>query len=353
MFATKYTDIQEKIKFDITSGRFGRRHSKLPAFRILAAQYKVSPVTISKAMNYLRNENIIDIRGTRGAFVKKNIQVREKFNNIAVIHKSIGDQAGLYANEVLENYVSQHNMGLLTLSVAGSAQYEPSLYSSLKADGFIFMHGALSRESAKAFHTAKIPFVSLNRLDCDYVSWVDYDNEASMSEALDFLLDTRCRSIAYVGFKNNFGGLMQRLFNIYKQKMIAANCFDEKLFIAHDTTQAMRKQFGVSFVEESGRRMARYLLSLPELPDAILIHAGISYDAIIEECTMHGVDLPRQTRIVLSMEDFQEYPSDVSVSLAPFKKKVELGFELLHTLITNRRLKPEHIVLKQKLIKVL
>ena len=67
MFEAKYTDVVDALRFDIRNGRFGGRNVRLPSFRELAKEYNVSLVTISKAMNFLQQENVVDIQGTRGA----------------------------------------------------------------------------------------------------------------------------------------------------------------------------------------------------------------------------------------------------------------------------------------------
>ena len=351
MFETKYTTIQEKIEFDITNGRFGGRNAKLPPFLALAAEYSVSPTTISKAMSYLQDKNVIDIRGTRGAFIKKKIDVRETYGNIAVIHKFIGDRAGFFANSIIEEYARNNDFGLLTLSVAGVAQYEPTLYTKLDADGFIFTHCSLDEESAWSLHHAKIPFVSFNRLDCDCVSWVDYDNEGDFSHALDYLQESGCRKIAYLAFKNDFGSMQSNLRKIYQDRMTAAGTYDENLFITRHTKPEMRSKFGLTFVEEAGKLVTEYLLNLPELPDAVYVQDGIIFDSLIEECARRGVDLKKQTKLLVYLEDAFDYPEDVSVMLSPFKEKVRLGFKLLQNFIETRQLNRKTILLNHKFIK--
>jgi DNA-binding LacI/PurR family transcriptional regulator len=302
-------------------------------------------------MSYLRDKNVIDIRGTRGAFIKKKIDVREKYDNIAVIHKFIGDPAGFYANAIIEDYARANDFGLLSLSVAGISQYEPSLYTKLDADGFIFTHCSLTEECAWALHNAKIPFVSFNRLDCDCVSWVDYDNESDFAEVLDFLLETGSTRIAYLDFKVDYGKTQANLRKIYKRKMTDAGIYNEELFIAKYTKPEMRRKFGISFIEKAGKIIAEELLSMPELPDAILIQHGIIYEALIDECARHGVDLKNKARLVVNFEDAFDYPRDVFVMLCPYKDKVRLGFNLLHDYITTRNLKRKTILLNRKFIK--
>lgn len=66
---TKYTDIYTKIKEDIETGRYGI-NEKLPQGRILAQQYAVSELTITKALNLLVREGYIVRRRGSGSFVK-------------------------------------------------------------------------------------------------------------------------------------------------------------------------------------------------------------------------------------------------------------------------------------------
>ena len=200
MFDAKYTDVVEALRFDIRNGRFGGRNARLPSFRELSKEYKVSLVTIAKSMNFLQQENVIDIQGTRGAFVKADVTARPRSNDIALIHNFIGDIEGFHAIEALEEYAKEKKMGLLSLKAAESTQYLPELLTKLNADGFIFMHSSLTGETAEALAHAHIPFVSFNRLDLDCVSWVDYDNTGSFAGALKFLLSTGCRRIAHIDF---------------------------------------------------------------------------------------------------------------------------------------------------------
>ena len=55
MFDAKYTDVVEALRFDIRNGRFGGRNARLPSFRELSKEYKVSLVTIAKSMNRKRS----------------------------------------------------------------------------------------------------------------------------------------------------------------------------------------------------------------------------------------------------------------------------------------------------------
>ena len=150
MFDAKYTDVVEALRFDIRNGRFGGRNARLPSFRELSKEYKVSLVTIAKSMNFLQQENVIDIQGTRGAFVKADVTARPRSNDIALIHNFIGDIEGFHAIEALEEYAKEKKMGLLSLKAAESTQYLPELLTKLNADGFIFMHSSLTGETAEA-----------------------------------------------------------------------------------------------------------------------------------------------------------------------------------------------------------
>lgn len=345
MFEAKYTDVMEKLRFDIRNGRFGGRNVRLPSFRELAKEYDVSLVTISKSMNHLHRENVVDIQGTRGAFVKEAVIARPRSNDIAVIHKVIGDQTGLRAIDMLESYARERKMGMLALKASESMQFLPDLLANLNADGFIFMHSSLTEETARALYHAKIPFVSFNRLDFDCVSWVDYDNDGGMVDALTFLLENGCRRIAHLDFKVSFGNYQKNLHEIYRRMLSAAGCFDDSRFIAFDDKDALQREFGLSFLDVASRRAAVRLLELPELPDAIIVRA-LSVESLLDECAKHGVDLARKAHLLLALEDIREYPDNVSLLLSPYREEVKAGFDLLCKFISTGTRGPEHISLQ-------
>lgn len=345
MFDAKYTDVVEALRFDIRNGRFGGRNARLPSFRELSKEYKVSLVTIAKSMNFLQQENVIDIQGTRGAFVKADVTARPRSNDIALIHNFIGDIEGFHAIEALEEYAKEKKMGLLSLKAAESTQYLPELLTKLNADGFIFMHSSLTGETAEALAHAHIPFVSFNRLDLDCVSWVDYDNTGSFAGALKFLLSTGCRRIAHIDFKVNFGNYQAALHAVYRKTLEEAGCFDERLFIARDTRGEMRRIFGQQFLEAASRRAARYLLELPELPDAIIIRS-FSGEVLLDEFARHGIDLEKHSQLLFTLEDIQDYPERFPALLFPYREKVRAGFDLLYKFIRTGNCGPERIILQ-------
>ena len=345
MFEAKYTDVIDALRFDIRNGRFGGRNARLPSFRELSKEYKVSLVTISKSMNFLQQENVVDIQGTRGAFVKAEVTARPRSNDIALIHNFIGDIEGFHAIEALENYAKEKGLGLLSLKAAESSQYLPELLAKLNADGFIFMHSSLTEETALALSHAHIPFVSFNRLDMDCISWVDYDNADSLVEALKFLFSTGCRRIAHIDFKVDFGNYQAALQAVYRKTLEEAGCFEEDLFIACDTRNEMRRTFGQQFLEAASRRAARHLLELPELPDAIIIRS-FSGEVLLDEFARHGVELEKKSRLLFALEDIQSYPERFPALLFPYREKVRAGFDLLYKFIRTGSCGPERIILQ-------
>lgn len=66
---TKYIDIYTQIKYDIESGKYPI-NEKLPQGRLLAEQFNVSELTITKAINLLVQEGYIVRRRGSGSFVK-------------------------------------------------------------------------------------------------------------------------------------------------------------------------------------------------------------------------------------------------------------------------------------------
>lgn len=76
----KYQRIAEDIKIDIFSNHM-KDNMPLPSIREYAKKYCVNPNTISKALNLLKNEDIIYAHRTKGYFVVENIE--DKRNELA------------------------------------------------------------------------------------------------------------------------------------------------------------------------------------------------------------------------------------------------------------------------------
>lgn len=71
-----YRQLVEQVRFYIASGTL-RAGDKLPSVRGLSKELGINPATVVKAYNILQNDEVIELRQGRGAFVLQS-EVKEK-----------------------------------------------------------------------------------------------------------------------------------------------------------------------------------------------------------------------------------------------------------------------------------
>jgi GntR family transcriptional regulator len=95
-----YRQMIDQIKYYVASGAL-KPGQQLPSVRELAQRLSINPTTVVKAYNELENENIIDLRHGKGAFVsdradagvsafEKDKVVRRLARQLAVESQQIG-----------------------------------------------------------------------------------------------------------------------------------------------------------------------------------------------------------------------------------------------------------------------
>lgn len=72
-----YAQIIEKVSLDIVSGKY-QPGDKLPSVRDLAAQARVNPNTMQKALSELERENLVHSARTSGRFITEDKDMIEK-----------------------------------------------------------------------------------------------------------------------------------------------------------------------------------------------------------------------------------------------------------------------------------
>lgn len=72
-----YSQIMEKVRLDIISGRY-RPGDKLPSVRELAAEASVNPNTMQKALSELERDGLVHTERTSGRFITEDIAMIEK-----------------------------------------------------------------------------------------------------------------------------------------------------------------------------------------------------------------------------------------------------------------------------------
>lgn len=66
-----YLQIQNEIEKEILQGNF-KPNEKIPSIRQMAKQYRLNPQTVSNALTFLLENNILYKRRGRGIYVTKN-----------------------------------------------------------------------------------------------------------------------------------------------------------------------------------------------------------------------------------------------------------------------------------------
>lgn len=333
----KYQQVINKIKKDIDNCTIA---DKLPSERILAKELGVSYMTVRKALDTLLSEDVIIKVPHKGSFV--NTQPKQRNGVIGYfldssIRSGIASPYYSLLFQELERWAAKKNYAVVFFS-DGERERLDTLLPTL--DGVIATC-IPSTEDIILEISSHLPVVVIENSTADKtIPAVVIDNFNADLEAVDYIVSlghTRigCMTGLFdskVG-TNRFKGFEHGL----KQNNIPAT----KEYIFHG-----------DYSHESGIAGAKYFLSLPTVPTAIICANDSMALGAIKELQNNGVKVPEDMSVI-GFDDIsiaaQSNPALTTVR-APIQKIAKYSCNLLFNKINNKDNDYNHIALSTQLI---
>jgi len=217
--------------------------------------------------------------------------LKNRSNTIGIIVPKIGYHLYSTAISGIEKVAIEAGFNIMICQSGESFAREVNNVHTLHASrvgGFII---SVSSETADYAHFLKIqrkntPLVFFNR-DCNIAATkVVIDNQSAASEAVNHLLETGCRRVAYIGGPTTVQISNKRLEGYRKALEARSIDIDEKL-IAH-----------CEFNKESALNAARKLLYLAHPPDGILAFSDQIAISAMLAAKERGLKIPQQLAVI-------------------------------------------------------
>ncbi|MEM9830396.1 MAG: LacI family DNA-binding transcriptional regulator [Bacteroidota bacterium] len=277
-----------------------KKNNKSITIYDIAEELKVSPTTVSRALNdhqSISEETTRSVKkvarkmGYRPNSVASNLR-KSKTNTIGVIVPLINRPFIASLISGIEDTASQSDYNVIISQSYDSYKKEVatahSLYSS-RVDGLIV---SLAMETRKydhfqAFLENKIPLISVDRIapeletDC-----VAIDNHAAGFKATEHLIAMGCRRIAHLGgaqHRNIYRGRQQGYLDALKKHGLP---IDERLVVHSKLSM------------EEGKESTKYLLNLPNPPDGIFSANDSAAVSAIQYAKHNGWHVPQDLAII-------------------------------------------------------
>jgi DNA-binding LacI/PurR family transcriptional regulator len=334
----KYVLVKERIIEDIRKGKIV---DKLPGERVLAEELGVAYMTVRKAFSELEEEGIIFKTTTKGTFVSHRKMSPKKTNNIGFfldqkIREGISSPYYSLVFKALEKVVKKEGYNLFIFSELEDIN---PLYNQKKIDGVIIC--CFPRIENKIQEVKKFfPIVLLDNIASDKsIPSVTIDNFNSCSISTEYLISLGHNRIAFISGLLDSDVCKHRLHG-YQSALNASKIEENKDLI-----------FKGDYSYESGEKAAKYFLSLPLPPSAVVCandSMAIGAMKIIQES---GLRIPEDISVI-GFDDIEVasriFPA-LTTNKVPMDKIAAESFRLLLAAINGKDIDFQHIILPAKL----
>lgn len=203
----KYARICREIENGIASGHYS---GQLPGVTLLAQHYKVNPLTVSKALECLADQGIVEIIPRIGTFVKSKNRIavlalssEEDFRRSNSDHSFPAQPVMDMVLAGVSEYLSLRRCGVLAHSVSVS-DHDFIRFILGEVDGVIVLSGRNVEEKDYEIFAGSAWIKVLGLADSPrQAHHVTYDNGSIGEIAADYLLGRNCRRYCYFGGRNH------------------------------------------------------------------------------------------------------------------------------------------------------
>jgi DNA-binding LacI/PurR family transcriptional regulator len=259
---------------------------RIPTERILAEEFRISRVTIAKALSELEAEGLIEKRPPVGTFVTNRA-------------RSKGIVLFLFCLEVeQENLTPEYGRVLSTVEAEVGAHGYGVLFSSRDRDDAIPVTGALvvgpflDGELDRIRRTRAKPTVLVDYgREVDGLDGVEIDNAGGARLATEWLLRRGHKRIAYLGCKRNRAG-DEWPNSISRREGCHSALRDAGVEVSEALDRVIWADAGY------GRRVTEEMLAGPNPPTAVLAFSKAQGDGAIAGARARGLAAPGEFDVV-------------------------------------------------------
>ena len=195
--------IGDQVKRMIERGGF-RRGDPLPSYRELCGRYKVSLVTVKRAMDALARDGIVHVQPGKGVFVDKELTPQaRKLNQIGVVFYCSRKLmfSSQYLVEIFQGVLQESEAiaaDTRLFSVKSEGPLPPEEVETSGVDGVILV-GVTNEKYLRAFACQQMPVVAVDVWASGIpLEFVVADNGAAAQRMTEYLVKLGHRRIEYV-----------------------------------------------------------------------------------------------------------------------------------------------------------
>ncbi len=242
---------------------------------------------IMKEMNYhpnLRAQNFAR-KSTRNIFFITNFERNTAFLNPHMFEIMSGLQY------LLNN--KNYTLSILSVNMADEMEVLDRIISQNSADGIVIHASVITKEMSLRIYKAGFPHVIIGCPNFEtQLCWIDNNNYLSGEIAANHLLEQGYHAISFVG------GMEGDMISTHRLQGAITALSDKKLKM----NEAFIKR-GES-IKQDGFRMMEELLSLKQVPDAVICANNHIALGALKAITKHNYKIPKEIGVI----SFDDYP---------------------------------------------
>ena len=256
-------NILEYIRKEQCAGR-------IPGMLKFAEILHVHHKTVKKAVHFLVEKGILEVRGTSGTYLRERKNRRPKRNIIGIVGISVGSLKDDFLR-LLRKKTEENNYSLMTIEFnAALFRENRTILQNFPLDGILFRGSSLLKEQFRFLIRDGIPFTAAVPSLAKYCDVVEFDHAAGYGALLKQLKEMGYKRIAFIEFARppEYHYYIKNIRKIFME--VLQEDFDPALFHIMESSQYYVNNYGRS----SGQRFltdAAGYFSAMDVPPEILI----------------------------------------------------------------------------------
>ena len=293
-----YSQIIEDIKFQISTGQLVEG-DKIDSQSTLAKNYKVSLITVKKALAELVNDGFIISRVGKVATVarKKTIVDYSKSSTIGLVLRDLNNPffSRIVGNVEKRATEKGYNIFLKsTLNQAENADSQIDKFRQLGVNGLIIAsmaHVYHPSEMIRKLHDEEFPYIMVSYIENSNIYFIGTDHELGGFMATEHLINLGYEKIGYInGEKGNLVGELRN--NGYQKALV-----HHSKPINNNYIYRLARGGGWNDYE-SGYAIGQQICKQTEKPDAVFVYNDLSALGFQKAILEGGLKIPDNIAIV-------------------------------------------------------